>query len=76
MKKKTGKLIAPIIIAALLILYYIGAAVLMTRIPDIPGAVKALMIAVPLLLAGVVIFVLAERVQEVRSGEEDDLDKY
>ena len=37
---------------------------------DFPGA------TIPLALLGVTIYVLCERIKEIRSGEEDDLDNY
>jgi hypothetical protein len=45
-------------------------------IPDIAVIVKILMIIIPLALAGVAFAVTVERVNEIRSGEEDDLSKY
>lgn len=75
MDKHTRKMIAPIIIAAILILYYAGFFILCMFIP-IPPALKLLFGVVPLLLIGVLIYVLIERIKEIRSGEEDDLSKY
>ena len=54
------KMAAPIIIAVLLIFWYIGI----------------LMAIIPAAISGVISFVLAERIKEIRSGEEDDLSKY
>ncbi|HBA70108.1 MAG TPA: hypothetical protein DCZ40_12245 [Lachnospiraceae bacterium] len=71
----TKKMIAPIIIASILVLYYIGFFILCMYIP-IPLILKFLLGLVPLLLAGVSVYVLAERIKEIRSGEEDDLSKY
>ncbi len=73
--KHRGKMIAPIIIAMLLILYYAGFFVCCMMIP-MPAALKFLFGLVPILLAGICIFVLAERIGEIRSGEEDDLSQY
>lgn len=75
MNMHTKKMIAPIVIASLLILYYAGFFILCMCIP-IPLAPKLLLGLVPLLLAGVCIYVLAERIKEIRSGEEDDLSNY
>lgn len=71
----TKKMIAPIIFASILIIYYIGFFILCMFIP-IPLALKLLLGLIPLLLAGVSAYVLAERIKEIRSGEEDDLSKY
>lgn len=75
MNDHTKKMIAPIVIAIIIVLYYIGFAVLCMWVP-VPVAFKLLFGIVPLLLAGVCIYVLAERIKEIRSGEEDDLSKY
>lgn len=69
------KMIAPIIIATILILYYVGFFVACMLLP-MPTALKLLFGLVPILLAGVCIFVLVERIKEIRSGEEDDLSNY
>lgn len=73
--KHRGKMIAPIIITAVIILYYGGFFACCIMIP-MPAALKFLFGLVPLLLAGVCIFVLVERIGEIRSGEEDDLSQY
>lgn len=74
-RKHRNKMIAPMIITALIVLYYIGFFAVCAMIP-MPMALKLLFGLVPILLAGVCIFVLIERIQEIRSGEEDDLSKY
>ncbi|MGN0168669.1 MAG: hypothetical protein ACI4AB_11535 [Acetatifactor sp.] len=74
-RKHGGKMVAPIIITAILILYYIGFFVICAMLP-LPVVLKLLFGLVPLLLAGVCIFVLVERIKEIRSGEEDDLSQY
>jgi hypothetical protein len=38
--------------------------------------VKILGIGIPLVFVGVCVYVLVERIKEIRSGEEDDLSKY
>ncbi len=70
------KYIAPVVIAVLLILYYISLFVLFTRLADVSRLTRALLLIVPLLLCGVVIYVLVQRIREINSGEEDDLDQY
>lgn len=70
------KMAAPIIIAVLLILWYIGMAIACFCIPEIPFIFKILMAIIPAAIFGVISFVLAERIKEIRSGEEDDLSKY
>lgn len=70
------KMAAPIIIAVLLIFWYIGMAIACFCIPEIPFIFKILMAIIPAAISGVISFVLAERIKEIRSGEEDDLSKY
>lgn len=70
------KMAAPVIIAVLLILWYIGMAIACFCIPEIPFIFKILMAMIPAAISGVISFVLAERIKEIRSGEEDDLSKY
>ena len=74
-KQHRNKMIAPIIITAIIVLYYVGFFVACVLIP-IPTPIKLLFGIVPLLLSGVCIYVLVERIKEIRSGEEDDLSKY
>ena len=70
------KMAAPIVIASIIIVYYIGAAVFFMMVPGIPGAVKILMMVVPLVLAAVMLGVLISRIKEIQGGEEDDLSQY
>lgn len=70
------KMVAPIIIASVLIVYYVVIAAVCFLLPEIPVTVKVLLAVVPLALAGVALAMLSERIREIRSGEEDDLSKY
>lgn len=70
------KMAAPIIVALIVVMYYIGIAVLMIVTPGIPVIFRILMIVVPLILAAVMIGVLISRIKEIKGGEEDDLSKY
>ena len=72
---KTKKIIAPLVIGLLLILYFVGFIIVCFLI-DVPLIIKILCSILPLALAGVSIYVLIERIHEVRSGEEDDLSHY
>ena len=74
MKKR--KLAAPIVISVLVGLWLLGYAVLIFLVPAIPLWIKLLGAVIPLALLGVTIYVLWERIKEIRSGEEDDLDNY
>lgn len=74
-EKQDKKIIAPIIIAVILVCYYILYFVILLTL--LPGLVIKLMLRIiPLIFAGVTIFVCIQRIDEIRSGEEDDLSKY
>jgi len=70
------KMVAPIVITVVMVLYYMGFAWICVFWDGIPLAVKLLGGIIPLILGGVCIYVLLERIKEIRSGEEDDLSKY
>lgn len=70
------KMIAPIVISSIIVLYYVGIIVLFICIPGIPLIAKMLMVLIPLLLSAVMIGVLVSRIKEIQGGEEDDLSKY
>lgn len=69
------KLIAPIITTVLLIAYFIFFLVQWASVP-LQGFAKILGIVIPMCLMGVSVYVLIERIKEIRSGDEDDLGKY
>lgn len=69
------KLIAPIVITIVLVIYlttYLLALIFITM----PFMIKFIGALVLIGLIGVSVFVLNERIKEIRSGEEDDLSKY
>lgn len=76
MKGHGKKLIAPIVITALIVLYFIGFIVVIATTTLLPPGWIIAGSVIPLCLAGVMIYVLAQRVKEIRSGEEDDLSQY
>ena len=69
------KMIAPVIITIIIVLYYLGIGVFFLLTPTV-RVVTALIVLVSVLLSGVMISVLISRIKEIRSGEEDDLGKY
>ena len=69
------RLVAPIVITAFLIVYFLIFAGVCFVLP-MPLWAKWTGLIVPLALIGVSLFVLVERIKEVRSGEEDDLSQY
>jgi hypothetical protein len=75
MKGHSGKIIAPVIITVLLVLY-LGFFMLTWLFNPFSLAIKILGTLIPLALIGVSVYVLVERIKEIRSGEEDDLSKY
>ena len=70
------KLIAPIVITALIVLYYIGFIVIAVATDWLPLGWLIAGSVIPLALAGAMIYMLIERIKEIRSGEEDDLSQY
>ena len=71
-----NKYIAPVAVTVLLALYPIGAVVLFAAVPGLPPLLRAAAAVVPLPLIGLLVYVLLQRVREIKSGEEDDLDKF
>lgn len=69
------KLVAPIVVTAILTLLFIAYAVACVFLP-LPWGLKLAVGLMELSLIGVSIYVLVERIKEVRSGEEDDLSQY
>lgn len=72
---KMKKIIAPLVITAIFVLYlvlYFGLIIFV--VPTIFA--KILLGFIPLLFCVVMIYVCVERIKEVRSNEEDDLSKY
>ena len=74
MKEHKKKLIAPIVVTALMVLYYIAYFGFLISLID--GIWKWLLGIIPLALAVVMLKVCIERINEIKKGEEDDLSKY
>ena len=72
---KEKKLIAPLIITIILVMILMAYFLLWAIMP-IPAMIKAAFLLALLALMGVSVYNLVERIQEIRSGEEDDLSKY
>ena len=73
---KKGKLAAPIVVTVLLCLWFGTWLVMAWSAPGLTLWPKLLGTVIPLALIGVSLYVLAERIKEIRSGDEDDLDNY
>ncbi|MBE6575697.1 MAG: hypothetical protein E7654_05405 [Ruminococcaceae bacterium] len=67
---------APMAVGVCLILYYIGFAALLLFLPGLVWWVKLLLGILPMAICGMVLYVLIQRIRELRSGETDDLDQY
>ncbi|MDO4743679.1 MAG: hypothetical protein Q4B04_06570 [bacterium] len=68
------KMIAPIIITVVMILYYIiyfGLLIFLLH-----GIWKYVLGIIPLVFSAVMIYVCVERINEIKKGEEDDISKY
>ena len=75
-KTKTKKMIAPVVIVALISIYYIAIGVIFAYMNGVPMLAKIIALVVPALLSGVAITVLIQRIKEIKKGEDDDLSKY
>lgn len=69
------KMIAPIIITVILVLTVLAYVGIWAIIP-IPVIFKLVIALILMALIGVALYNLYERIQEIRSGEEDDLSNY
>ena len=74
MNKHVKKMIAPIIITVITVLYYVIYFGFVIALLD--GLGKLLLGLLPLLLSAIMIAVCIERIKEINKGEEDDLSKY
>lgn len=73
---KKGKLAAPIVVTVLLCLWFGTWLVMAWSARGLTLWAKLLGTVIPLALIGVSLYVLAQRINEIRSGDEDDLDHY
>lgn len=69
-------MIAPVVIVALISIYYIAIGVFFAYMNGVPMLAKIIALVVPALLSGVAITVLIQRIKEIKKGEDDDLSKY
>ena len=68
------KMIAPIIITVIMVLYYVVYFGVLISLLE--GIVKYALGLLPLIFSVVMIKVCIERIKEIKGGEEDDLSKY
>lgn len=74
MKSHREKMMAPIVISVIVVLYYIAYFGFLISMLD--GIWKYVLGIVPLALSAVMVKVCIERIKEIKKGEEDDLSKY
>ena len=74
MKLYKNKMIAPIVISVIIILYYVVYFGILIALLD--GVWKWLLGIIPLALSAVMLKVCIERIKEIKKGEEDDFSKY
>ena len=68
------KMIAPIIITVIMILYYIAYFGFLLSLLD--GIWRYLLGVIPLVFSAIMIYVCIERINEIKKGEEDDISQY
>ena len=69
------KMLAPVVITAIFILYLIGYGIALAVATE--WSPVMLLIAIPLVALGIgMVYTLKSRINEIRSGEEDDLGNY
>ena len=74
MKSHKKKVIAPIIVTVIMLLYYIAYFCFLISLLDV--AWKYVLGIIPLAFSAVMIYVCIERINEIKKGEEDDISKY
>ena len=74
MKSHSKKMVAPIVISVIVILYYIVYFCFLILL--LGGIWKYLLGIIPIALSAVMIAVCVERINEIKKGEEDDISKY
>lgn len=68
------KMIAPIVVTILMVVYYIIYFGFLISLLD--GVWKYALGVIPLAFSGVMIYVCAQRINEIKKGEEDDISQY
>ena len=74
MNSHKKKMVAPIAITVIMIIYYIVYFCFLITL--LSGFWKYLLGIIPLAFSAVMIYVCIERINEIKKGEEDDLSKY
>ncbi len=74
MRSHKKKMVAPIVVTVILILYYIVYFGFLIAL--IPGFWKFVFAIFPPVFSAIIIGVCIERINEIKKGEEDDISKY
>lgn len=74
MNSHRKKMIAPVIVTCVVVLYYVAYFGLLITVLE--GLWKLLFGLVPFVFALVMIKVCLERIEEIKGGEDDDLSQY
>ena len=74
MKSHKRKMVAPIVVAILMILYFVVYFGFLISLLN--GIWKIALGVIPLVLSAVMIKVCIERIREIKKGEEDDISQY
>ncbi len=74
MNQNRKKLLAPILVAVFLILYFIVYFGFLISLLN--GFIRLVLGILPVIFAVVTVYVCVQRIKEIRSGEEDDLSQY
>ena len=74
MKSHKQKMIAPIVVAILMILYFVVYFGFLISLLN--GIWEIALGVIPLALSAVMIKVCIERIREIKKGEEDDISQY
>ena len=74
MKTHKQKMVAPIVATVLMIAYYVVYFAFLISFLD--GMWRYVFGIVPAIFAAITIYVCAQRIHEIKKGEEDDLSQY
>ena len=74
MKSPKNKMIAPIIVSVIMILYYVVYFGFLMWLVD--GVWRYLLCVLPLVFSFLMVKVCIERIKEIKKGEDDDIGKY
>ncbi len=74
MRTQKKKMLAPIIVTVIMILYYIVYFGFLISL--LGGFWRYALAVIPLAFSGVMIYVCIQRINEIKKGEEDDISQY